>query len=1051
MPGWTIDHLYRGQTDDDARPSDAVIARLVQELYDCWFNDAHVSTYELNRHLFVKLRIGERNPTWNTVKKMLDVEFDRVKRLNQFMLQSDVDDNTAKGLMSKLWGLKQVILKYLQCNALLCVAMSGERLHVVMPDTGNEADATPSFVDADASKLRAFQQTFLSLRNVLVTKNFSRAADAYFCRRMTNRSKMYTQAYEEITKIKDFVMEHTRYDDNFDVWATATSDGSVFPRMVEYLTEYPIAETPDLNENAHLRSYNGDEYGRGAVIYDSAVDMAWPYACKGLWHHMSLRVNEVRDSFDKVPGTYNTKRKHLVAPPDASDVCIVHLDCVFPYDTFGEAMEMASLPGRQCLWHEVEAFECQQPKLRLPNDGDVAFRLHCDLGFDDELEVWGRTWQPLTVALEAQKRAQLVPLDADVLFVRAVTTFGAPPMPHDTIRRYVRGPIHATSCLTDATGRTWVPLHTSACRPRVSLSEDAWHALRGSAPARPDGSYWYTVGPDRPTDGRELQVPLLSDQLRKGLKLDDTRAVPSDLRRDDFVACDGLYARPVTLPHVPRGTWVQHDVVPGTVWHVLDEAGSDFVPYDNEALRAELQTNMDGATGCTHVRRPPSEVHPNHYVRLHSGVCVGPRRDRADGAVWRRVSQPPRAGVRVTHVSVVQALEQRLLERPPGNDGTLLEGVEYKAKELQLFSNHFVVTSDGVYVPLRFARYMRYFRVHNGRTWRDCRTQEFEVIFDCQNLTTYDKFTAYAFQGRCLFVVMEFDTFQLTFIIVGHGGCGKSTIMMVNQRFYPPHARGILSANIESKFGMSEVMKRGRARCIYCNEVSQDLQLVQEEWQTSTSGEEGSYAVKNKAPDVRVCIAQHLWVGNGLPGGKRWKNDMRQVSRRLMGFLMRNAISPRNGNIMADINASMGALNRRLVLAYFDFVEQFLSVDPISVLDRIPPAFATFYNESLSRTDSVSQFFTEGTGTYVEFDDTYTMEMAVLREKYQQFRQARDERRGVWCMEMYGSAFKEHELTLYRGTVNTDMGPRTNVDVIKGIRAIGDDNLDVVDGTLRPV
>ena len=68
-------------------------------------------------------------------------------------------------------------------------------------------------------------------------------------------------------------------------------------------------------------------------------------------------------------------------------------------------------------------------------------------------------------------------------------------------------------------------------------------------------------------------------------------------------------------------------------------------------------------------------------------------------------------------------------------------------------------------------------------------------------------------------------------------------MLKVQQQFWPPHLRGILSSNMQPQFGMSAVCK---ARAVFCNEVSAELNIVQEEWQTSVSGEWGSYAVKFK-------------------------------------------------------------------------------------------------------------------------------------------------------------------------------------------------------------
>ena len=104
--------------------------------------------------------------------------------------------------------------------------------------------------------------------------------------------------------------------------------------------------------------------------------------------------------------------------------------------------------------------------------------------------------------------------------------------------------------------------------------------------------------------------------------------------------------------------------------------------------------------------------------------------------------------------------------------------------------------------------------------------------------------------------------------------------MNLMQKFWPPHRTGIMSSNIEAKFGMSQVLRNGKTLAIFCNEVSADLNLVQEEWQTSCSGEEGSYAVKHGAPLQCKCLAQHFWVGNMFPCTSRMDSCRRPDASR---------------------------------------------------------------------------------------------------------------------------------------------------------------------------
>ena len=136
-------------------------------------------------------------------------------------------------------------------------------------------------------------------------------------------------------------------------------------------------------------------------------------------------------------------------------------------------------------------------------------------------------------------------------------------------------------------------------------------------------------------------------------------------------------------------------------------------------------------------------------------------------------------------------------------------------------------------------------------------------IYNCQKFVEFDRLMLYGLKGRTLFEVGEEDDAEMTLMIEGIGGCGKSTIMKVQQSFGSPHQRGILSPNVEPLFGMSRVVN---AKAIFCNEVSGDLSIVQEEWQTAVSGEFGSYAVKNKDPIV--CVVKGSTSGWATPSPK---------------------------------------------------------------------------------------------------------------------------------------------------------------------------------------
>lgn len=303
----------------------------------------------------------------------------------------------------------------------------------------------------------------------------------------------------------------------------------------------------------------------------------------------------------------------------------------------------------------------------------------------------------------------------------------------------------------------------------------------------------------------------------------------------------------------------------------------------------------------------------------------------------------------------------------------------------------------------------RLFRVHTGRTWRDCDAREIDHIYKCQEFTSHDMFMLYALKGRLFFDVGELDTHEMTFFLQGVGGCGKSTIMKAQQNFWPPHLTGILSSNMQEEFGMSAVAMNGNARVIFCNEVSDSLKVVQEEWQTSVSGEMGSYSVKNKEPLVLKWKAQHFWIGNAFP--EKFKNGQGQVTRRLAGVYMNKPVNPRQGNISSFIAIRLGSLLRKEILAYHEWNRLTGTIDPMSTLRLLPPAFRSFAERARRATNPIEAFIKDP--EYIRLGHELVMPLEKVKERYNQYRVDKEigHRKTKFHESLYQLPFTENGIT----------------------------------------
>ena len=326
----------------------------------------------------------------------------------------------------------------------------------------------------------------------------------------------------------------------------------------------------------------------------------------------------------------------------------------------------------------------------------------------------------------------------------------------------------------------------------------------------------------------------------------------------------------------------------------------------------------------------------------------------------------------------------------------------------------------------------RYFRPHTGRTWRECAAPEIDHIFRCQKFTDHDAFMIYALLGRLLFAVGELDDYEMTLFFEGIGGSGKSTIIKAVMPFWPPHLRAILSSNMQPQFGMSSLAHGAVA---FCQEVSEELNLPQEEWQDATGGAWLNLAVKHKEPLVLKWKSQFVWAGNAFP--KRWKNRQGQVSRRLAGVGLYHSVQPRDGRIVHLIKLKLGALQRKCILAYFAYVKAHGSVDPMSQPNKLPPAFQDYYYKGRRDTDPIEGFLSEG--TFVRVEEGALMLMDDFKELYGRYRLKYDMGKALrWSEDTYRTPFNERGITVKRMEqyAHHDGQEYVNVDVIRNLTPI---------------
>lgn len=232
--------------------------------------------------------------------------------------------------------------------------------------------------------------------------------------------------------------------------------------------------------------------------------------------------------------------------------------------------------------------------------------------------------------------------------------------------------------------------------------------------------------------------------------------------------------------------------------------------------------------------------------------------------------------------------------------------------------NSFLVTSK--YFDLHFD-YEMYAGIDSGQfgqdedlayaiEWFDIPTPSFSKIMIDQGWEKIVQMYFFALCGRMMFEVGKHDDFQVLPFVKGVGGSGKSTLGKALENLYPEKEVGIMSNNIEKKFGLSQIMNK---KIFICYEAKRDFGVSQAELQNIISGESVSLPVKNLDAVVGKWTAPGIFFGNEVPN---WLDASNCMGRRLACFECPKVITQVDQTLSQKIAEEMPRLIYKFSRAY---------------------------------------------------------------------------------------------------------------------------------------
>lgn len=215
--------------------------------------------------------------------------------------------------------------------------------------------------------------------------------------------------------------------------------------------------------------------------------------------------------------------------------------------------------------------------------------------------------------------------------------------------------------------------------------------------------------------------------------------------------------------------------------------------------------------------------------------------------------------------------------------------------------------------------------------WYEIPTPYLQRVMACQEFPEEACRWLYAFIGRMIYRLNDMDQWQVIPFLQGQAGTGKSTILMnVCKNLYDPVDVGVLSNNIEKKFGLSSFVDK---YIFIAPEVRNDLGLDQAEFQSMVSGEDMCVAKKMETAEQVQWNVPGILAGNQVPN---WSDNARSIARRIVVWEFTKRPESTDTKLGEYLAMEMAAIILKCNMAYHEAVGK---VGRDSVAKHLPSYF----------------------------------------------------------------------------------------------------------------
>lgn len=286
--------------------------------------------------------------------------------------------------------------------------------------------------------------------------------------------------------------------------------------------------------------------------------------------------------------------------------------------------------------------------------------------------------------------------------------------------------------------------------------------------------------------------------------------------------------------------------------------------------------------------------------------------------------------------------------------------------------------------------------------WYNIPTPSFQSILDYQGFSEdVCRWMYILVCGRILYEVGDMDEWQVMPFLKGRAKSGKSTILTrVCKEFYHPLDVGVLSNNVEKKFGLSAIKDK---LLFIAPEIKGNIGLEQCDFQTIISGEDTSVAEKFKTASSVKWVVPGLMAGNEAPG---YSDNQGSVSRRLVVFSFDKKVRKGDTQLGKKLLKELPNLILKGNRAYLEAINKYGKND---IWDTLPVYFKETQKDMAEQTNSLVHFLQSGK---LKYGPTFRCRQKVFLQAYNEHIRENNLPKCTWKRDFYEGVFEDNGIEI---------------------------------------